>query len=75
MEDGNDLAVMSLTTHVACRAARRTIAPAALEYVLTDGRRIQRYPRDLLFASAGAMCRLPIAGPVGPLSWKAPWSS
>lgn len=42
MKDANDHAVMTLTAHAACRAARRNIPPAALEYVLTYGRRIQR---------------------------------
>ena len=42
MKDANDQAVLCLTAHAARRAARRNIAPEALEYVLTYGRRIQR---------------------------------
>ena len=42
MKDVNDPGMIRLTTHAACRAARRNIPPAALEYVLTYGRRIQR---------------------------------
>ena len=42
MKDVNDHAMMCLTAHAARRTARRNIAPEALEYVLTYGRRIQR---------------------------------
>ena len=42
MQCENDQQVISLTTHAALQAARRNIAPEALEYVLTYGRRIQR---------------------------------
>lgn len=42
MKSRNDHKMISLTIHAACRAARRNIPPAALEYVLTYGRRIQR---------------------------------
>jgi hypothetical protein len=42
MKCRNDHQVISLTTHAARQAARRNIAPEALEYVLTYGRRIQR---------------------------------
>lgn len=34
--------VVSLTRHARCRGARRNVAPDAVEYVLTNGRRIQR---------------------------------
>ncbi len=34
--------VVSLTRHARCRGARRNVAPDAVEYVLTHGRRIQR---------------------------------
>ncbi len=34
--------VVSLTRHARCRGARRNVAPDAVEYVLTHGRRLQR---------------------------------
>lgn len=65
-----------LTDHAEYRAARRNSPPAALEYVLTYGRRIQRYPRDLLFlGTARGACPQPIAKSVGSLNSRAPWSS
>jgi hypothetical protein len=48
MRTANEASFM-LTDHAERRAARRHIAPEALEYVLTYGLRTQRYSRDLLF--------------------------
>ena len=46
-----------LTDHAEHRTARRNIPPDALEYVLTYGRRIQRYSRDLLFLGQARYAR------------------
>lgn len=54
-----------LTDHAEYRAARRNSPPAALEYVLTYGRRIQRYPRDLLFLGTARCARSRSPGQLG----------
>ena len=54
-----------LILHAERRAARRNITPIALEYVLTYGRSMQCYPRDLLFPGTARRARNRSPGQLG----------